>query len=190
MYTSLNAGRQSWLTPFIQAQYESLQFHTYFHLHAPGIQTYVQCVQMDRQCQLSPLSCALCTIVSFIIQPVNVCKVLVHVQTQTFACNLSLTHSFSLHLICLQYSWCWWTEVTLVYQVSFMKFRKTSEPPHCHTTYNNKMKRTIKDNNEHWLSENRLSPRKLGKGLLLKGWQPDKAIHCYCWLVTEVARRG
>lgn len=61
----------------------------------------------------------------------------------------------------------------------------TTVPP-----YNNGMKRTMKDNNERWLSENRLSPRKLGKGLLLKGRQPDRAIHCYCWLATGVARKG
>lgn len=137
MYTSLNAGRQSWLTPFIHSQYESLQFHTYFHLHAPGIQTYIQRIQMDRQCQLSPLSCALCTIVSFIIQPINVCKALANTQV----CMQSISHPLFLsqsHLPTIFIMW--WTEVTLVNQVSFVKFRKTSEPPHYHTMYNNEMK--------------------------------------------------
>lgn len=56
-----------------------------------------------------------------------------------------------------------------MYKVSFIKFQKTSEPPHYDTLYNNEMKRTMKDNNERWLNENTLSLRKLGKGLLLKG---------------------
>ncbi|KAG8003882.1 Protein diaphanous-like protein 2, partial [Nibea albiflora] len=64
----------------------------------------------------------------------------------------------------------WGTEGTFVYQVSFIKFKKTSEPPltDYRTLYNNEMKRTMKDNNERWLRENRLSLRQLGKGLLLK----------------------
>lgn len=55
-----------------------------------------------------------------------------------------------------------------VYQVGFIEFKKTSEPPHYHTLCDNEMKRTMKDNNERWLSESRLSLRKLGKGLPLK----------------------
>lgn len=91
MYTSPNACRQSWLSPFIQAPYESLQFRAYFHLHAPSIQTYVQYMQMVRLCQLSPLSSSPCTIVSFIIQPINVCKVHAHVQTHRHLHAISLS---------------------------------------------------------------------------------------------------
>lgn len=98
MYTSLNAHRQSWLSPFIQAPHESLQSRSYFHLSAPSVQTYVQYMQIDRPCQLSPLSYSPCTIVSFIIQPINVCKVHAHVQTYrhlhaiSFSLFLSLSH--------------------------------------------------------------------------------------------------
>lgn len=76
---------------------------------------------------------------------------------------------------------------SLLYQVTFIKFKTISEQPRYHSLYNNEMKKTMKNNTEHCLCENRLGLRKLGKGLLLKGWQPNKAIHCYCWLATKAS---
>lgn len=61
----------------------------------------------------------------------------------------------SLDITCLQYSQCLYN--TFVYEVSFIKFKKTSQPPHNHTSYSNQMNRTMRDHNEHWLNENVLS---------------------------------
>lgn len=98
MYTSLNAGRQSWLSPFIQTPYESLQFHTYFHLqcdqrtnihtpHANG-----KTLSVIRSVFWSP---GPRTILSFIIQPIHVCRVLAHVQTHAFVFSLALSLAIS-----------------------------------------------------------------------------------------------
>lgn len=98
MYTSLNAGRQSLLSPFIQSSYESLLFNTYFHPYAPSIQTYIQYMQMDGQCHLSPLSSNPCTVLSFIIQLINKRKVHVHVRTHKSACGSLLLFLSPSHL--------------------------------------------------------------------------------------------
>ncbi len=49
------------------------------------------------------------------------------------------------------------------------QIQKDIRAPRHSTMYNNEIKRTMKDNYERWLGENRLSLRQLGKGLLLEG---------------------
>lgn len=161
MYTSLNASRQSLLPPFIHALNESSQFHPYFHLHAPGMQTYVQYMQIDRHCQLSPLSPRPCTVVSSIIQPVNAFKVHAHVQTHTFGCNCSLSPTVPLRLSFAYNIHRAGGQRSLLYirSASSISDRHQSRPQY-QCLYNNEMKRTMRDNNTCWLTGNRLSLRK------------------------------
>lgn len=148
MYTFLNACRQTPLPPFIRTTYESSQSRACFHLCIPSVQTFIRYMEMETM-QFSVFRC----LHNFVIYQPNSTRIqgpCTHIDTRLNAILPSLAQS--LHLICSQYSLSWWTEVIFVYQVSFIKFKKTSEPPHNLTLYNNEIKNTMKDNNEHWLA--------------------------------------
>lgn len=111
MYTSLNAGRQSWLSPFIQTSYEPLLSDTYFHL----------CAQRTNMCSVhangKPLYVILSVFVnlhsSVIYHPTSkgvqgimlTCRCThTKVCMQSFILSLSISFAFNIHSACGQWA--------------------------------------------------------------------------------------
>lgn len=157
MNTSLDAGRQScshhssWL--HMNLSNTTLIFISMWL-------AYKQHMQMDRQFQLSPMTFISCTMLSFIIRLYMCARFMqrctdTHVCMQCVSLYLSISFDFNMHSAGGQRS--------LLYIRSASFKRHQSHP----TLYNNEIRRQWKTITScfNLLNENRLSPRKLGKGL-------------------------